>query len=715
MGRKSKTTGKRITKQSKLGRTLMKHKKQQKLVKVGNKMCQEMHVADVEPDAAEGKLQSILERNALDEFLATAVMADKEFKAERRVEVVNAQELENKKPTEEIKKFEPETFEQMRIPKRPVWEGLNLSAEQLDRQEKDSFLEWRRALAHSEEASSAAITPFEKNIEVWRQLWRVVERADVVVQIVDARNPLLFHCEDLSEYVLEMSKRQKRGKKHVLVVNKADFLSKEARELWGAYFRKQNIEFVFWSAQKAAKQLEQEAKDAKMEALRKVQIKENLEGLGLGLDKDGCDGKKAIQEEKGEETKETIDDLDPVPVTGSQTRVLSRAEILQYFETIGLNLIKGGDSERREQPVVTVGMIGYPNVGKSSTVNVLMGEKKVSVSATPGKTKHFQTLKVREGLILCDCPGLVFPTFMRTKAALVTSGVFPIAQLRDYTAAVEDVVTRVTRGQLQKLYGLSFPTNKPVTAASLLNVHARMRGFMKDHGRPDASRSARVILRDYVNGDLLFCHPPPGLPPRLMRVFLVSIQGDTPLPRSGDMKSLTPAVPAIAENKITKTERGREVWGVPVRDYERANEAKILLGGGRGGGGPATRRVHESPEGKLESGKSETVLPLAAGQVDSKTVDPTEDYGLLHTLLDDTLAESKIKKPNTNKKMSKRERKRLRKLNKMNNLMRRDAKGAAKRAMAAGTAGLPASQSANGSVVAVTWDGGASTEKGQDD
>jgi large subunit GTPase 1 len=41
-----------------------------------------------------------------------------------------------------------------------------------------------------------------------------------------------------------------------------------------------------------------------------------------------------------------------------------------------------------------VGMVGYPNVGKSSTINVLVGEKKVAVAAQPGKTKHFQVLLV---------------------------------------------------------------------------------------------------------------------------------------------------------------------------------------------------------------------------------------------------------------------------------------------------------------------------------
>ena len=58
---------------------------------------------------------------------------------------------------------------------------------------------------------------------------------------------------------------------------------------------------------------------------------------------------------------------------------------------------------------VTVGMVGYPNVGKSSVINVLCEEKKVGIGETPGKTKHFQTIFLKEDLKLCDCPGLVFP------------------------------------------------------------------------------------------------------------------------------------------------------------------------------------------------------------------------------------------------------------------------------------------------------------------
>jgi hypothetical protein len=54
------------------------------------------------------------------------------------------------------------------------------------------------------------------------------------------------------------------------------------------------------------------------------------------------------------------------------------------------------DDERRgdESRRLMIGLVGYPNVGKSSTINAIFGEKKTAVAPTPGKTKHFQTLNV---------------------------------------------------------------------------------------------------------------------------------------------------------------------------------------------------------------------------------------------------------------------------------------------------------------------------------
>ena len=78
------------------------------------------------------------------------------------------------------------------------------------------------------------------------------------------------------------------------------------------------------------------------------------------------------------------------------------------------------DEAGRER--LMVGLTGYPNVGKSSTINTLFGAKKTAVAATPGKTKHFQTLNVTRRLTLCDCPGLVLPKYAASKAEMVAAG-----------------------------------------------------------------------------------------------------------------------------------------------------------------------------------------------------------------------------------------------------------------------------------------------------
>ena len=67
------------------------------------------------------------------------------------------------------------------IPRRPKW-NKEMSAEDIRAQENIAFLEWRRDIALIEENQiNLSITPFEKNIEVWKQLWRVIERSDLLL------------------------------------------------------------------------------------------------------------------------------------------------------------------------------------------------------------------------------------------------------------------------------------------------------------------------------------------------------------------------------------------------------------------------------------------------------------------------------------------------------------------------------------------------------
>lgn len=68
------------------------------------------------------------------------------------------------------------------VPRRPPW-SPDMTAEAVDAQQRASFLAWRRELAEMEDVEGLILTPFEKNLEVWAQLWRVLERSQAVVQV----------------------------------------------------------------------------------------------------------------------------------------------------------------------------------------------------------------------------------------------------------------------------------------------------------------------------------------------------------------------------------------------------------------------------------------------------------------------------------------------------------------------------------------------------
>ncbi|KAK7023624.1 large subunit GTPase 1, partial [Halocaridina rubra] len=306
----------------------------------------------------------------------------------------------------------------------PSWNAAT-TAEALLEAERSSFLEWRRSLVELEEVEGITMTPYERNLEFWRQLWRVIERSDVVVQIVDARNPLLFRCVDLECYVKEVDPR----KENLLLVNKSDYLTESQREIWAQYFRKMSINAVFFSAlsgeeldsvreeEKKRLQNENEKSDKESEDKKETDcISDSIEECATDLEKFSIH-----MENEGNSVGETEPDAAKYFVTSS--RLLSRSELVKFFGTFY-------KEEKVLGKCVTIGLVGYPNVGKSSTINCLMSEKRVSVSATPGKTKHFQTLFLREDILLCDCPGLVFPAFVATKPEMIISGILPIDQVR---------------------------------------------------------------------------------------------------------------------------------------------------------------------------------------------------------------------------------------------------------------------------------------------
>ncbi|KAI9760205.1 MAG: hypothetical protein M4579_001821 [Chaenotheca gracillima] len=518
----------------------------------------ESYITEAPKEASWVKMRSVTEQAALDEFLTTAELAGTDFTAEKmnNVKIIHTDQknpylLSAAEERRAVRKHN-QNRNRLTVPRRPPWNDKT-TKDQLEAGEREALLEWRRGLAELQEVNDILMTPFERNLEVWRQLWRVIERSDLVVQIVDARNPLLFRSEDLENYVKEVSPK----KNNLLLVNKADMMTLEQREAWADYFEEHKISYKFFSASLAKERNEAREPDASSDS--EDDINEALEEQGdkLAAEAKKLDLQDAEDEDNQWASEEDLDDGNYVDGSGDpRTRILTVDELENLFLEHAPQP-EGEESESEAPKKIQVGLVGYPNVGKSSTINALIGAKKVSVSSTPGKTKHFQTIHLSPSVILCDCPGLVFPNFATTKAELVCNGILPIDQLREFLGPVGLVAQRIPQAFLEALYGNRIHT-RPLeeggtgmpTAEEILIAYAVARGFAKTgQGQPDESRAARYILKDYVKGKLLFCHPPPVDPPIDARAFNRNLYDQSHLPQKRRA-----ALAAQAESVVADTD-----------------------------------------------------------------------------------------------------------------------------------------------------------------
>ncbi|XP_063828023.1 large subunit GTPase 1 homolog [Ostrinia nubilalis] len=535
-----------------------------------------LHTTEVNDGYDWGRLnlQSVTAESSLQEFLSTAELAQREFTAEK----MNLKYVKSVPSAVEPVTSQPNFDEPLTVPRRPPWTP-GISAEQQIERERESFLDWRRHLNDLQAKLGAALTPYERNIEFWKQLWRTLEKADIVLILLDARNPLLFRCKDLEQYAIEQKC------KFILLLNKADLTAEYERKCWAEYFNKENITIAFFSAAKHTN--ERKISEASDSSSKKSQT----------YDVDGSDTESAdsingitqsdLEEEALNSTEEDIklfkrqlgeldtavsntsDRLDKIqevldkvvenlrlgkPIDSYPSNVVpkivnetpdsseERETVKNSYEIFDrdmlLEMLKNQNvGALKNPPRLSVGMIGYPNVGKSSTVNVLMKTKKVSVSAMPGHTRHIQSLILDEDIELLDCPGLVLPAYAVAPDLMLTA-VLSIDQMRSHDAAMARLCQLVSRHTFEQKYGLLLPqATDTLDYKQILTAHAYNRGFMTAAGQPDQSRSARLLLKDAANGRLRWAELPPGSEPEPLEKMIEDKRSEKrkPTPREARM------------------------------------------------------------------------------------------------------------------------------------------------------------------------------------
>jgi nuclear GTP-binding protein len=186
---------------------------------------------------------------------------------------------------------------------------------------------------------------------------------------------------------------------------------------------------------------------------------------------------------------------------------------------------------------ISVGVIGYPNVGKSSVINALTARlNRGHSSACPtgaeaGVTTSLREVKLDSKLKLIDSPGIVFPNTSNNKksssssskkesddARLVLLNAVPPKQITDPVPAVNLLLKRLssTEALFQKMldmYGIPplFPSNGDKTNDFLIQV-ARKRGRLGKGGVPNIQSAAMTVINDWRDGRIQGWVEPPTLP-----------------------------------------------------------------------------------------------------------------------------------------------------------------------------------------------------------
>ena len=265
------------------------------------------------------KMRSVTEQGALDEFLATAELAGTDFTAEKAnsVKIIHTNQhnpyLLSAAEERVVLGKQKEYKARLTVPRRPQWDS-STTPEELGRLERESFLQWRKGLAELQETQDLLMTPFERNLEVWRQLWRVIERSDLVIQIVDARNPLMFRSEDLEAYVKDVDPK----KENLLLINKADMMTYTQRRAWANYLKGAGIAYRFFSAQLAKELLEAQGVESDEEEEEEEEAGPSGSGAPLAQNESkednegGPAAENAEEEEDGEADTRilTVDELE---------------------------------------------------------------------------------------------------------------------------------------------------------------------------------------------------------------------------------------------------------------------------------------------------------------------------------------------------------------------------------------------------------------------
>jgi len=188
---------------------------------------------------------------------------------------------------------------------------------------------------------------------------------------------------------------------------------------------------------------------------------------------------------------------------GPSSRVFVSCKLRKGIAELRNKIKEEAKKVRKENKheAVQVGVIGYPNTGKSSLINLLIGRNSAKTGSEAGFTKSVQKLRMTENITLLDSPGVIpakeySMTNEEKIAQHVKIGGRSHNQVKDPETALNEIV-KTNKKALEKYYKINFED-----AEDLIQKIGKKKGFLKKGAEIDSDRTARIILKDWQDGKI---------------------------------------------------------------------------------------------------------------------------------------------------------------------------------------------------------------------
>uniref|UniRef100_A0A8C9SWB4 Nucleolar GTP-binding protein 2 n=1 Tax=Scleropages formosus TaxID=113540 RepID=A0A8C9SWB4_SCLFO len=258
---------------------------------------------------------------------------------------------------------------------------------------------------------------------IWGELYKVIDSSDVVIQVLDARDPMGTRSQSIEAYL----KKEKPWKHLIFVLNKCDLIPTWVTKRWVAVLSQEYPTLAFHA---------------------------------------------------------------------SLTNSFGKGSLIQLLRQFG--------KLHTDKKQISVGFIGYPNVGKSSIINTLRSKKVCNVAPIAGETKVWQYITLMRRIFLIDCPGVVYPS-EDSETDIVLKGVVQVEKIKNPEEHVGAVLERAKPEYIQKTYRIPCWSS----AEEFLEKLAFRTGKLLKGGEPDLSTVSKMVLNDWQRGRIPFFVKPP--------------------------------------------------------------------------------------------------------------------------------------------------------------------------------------------------------------